>query len=946
MEYNFIEIEKKWQKTWATEKTYHVEADDTKKKFYVLNMFPYPSGAGLHVGHPLGYIASDIYARYKRSCGYNVLNPMGYDAYGLPAEQYAIQTGQHPAVTTETNIKRYREQLDKIGFSFDWDREVRTCDPKYYHWTQWAFEQMFDHFYCKKCEKAQPISKLIQHFEEKGSEGTENFAQSEELHFTADEWKQMSEVEKQQVLMNYRIAYLGETMVNWCPKLGTVLANAEVVDGVSERGGYPVVQKKMKQWCLRVSAYAQRLLDGLDHIDWTDSLKETQRNWIGRSEGTEMEFSVKDSDLKFTIFTTRADTIFGVTFMVLAPESELVQQLTTPEQKAEVDAYLDATKKRTERERIADRRVTGVFTGSYAVNPFTGDAIPVWVSDYVLAGYGTGAIMAVPAHDSRDYAFARHFNLPIIPLIEGADVSEESFDAKEGTVMNSPVEGKNTLHNFSLNGLTVKEAIAATKKFVTENNLGRVKVNFRLRDAIFSRQRYWGEPFPVYYKDGMPQMVPAACLPLELPEVTKFLPTETGEPPLGNATRWAWDTVANCVTENSRIDNQTVFPLELSTMPGFAGSSAYYLRYMDPTNDKALVGEEADKYWQNVDLYIGGSEHATGHLIYSRFWNKFLFDLGVSCKDEPFQKLVNQGMIQGRSNFVYRIKDTNTFVSLGLKDQYDTTPIHVDVNIVQNDVLDVEAFKQWRPEYATAEFVLEDGKYVCGWAIEKMSKSMYNVVNPDMIVEKYGADTLRLYEMFLGPINQSKPWDSNGIDGCFRFLRKTWNLFYPQNGEWAVTDVEPSKENLKTLHKLIKKVSEDIEEFSYNTSIPAFMIAVGEFAQQKCVSRKVLEQLVVLLAPFAPHIAEELWHTLGNEGTVCDAAWPKFDEQYLKEDSQTLSISFNGKTRFTLDFPTDASKECIQETALASEQAQKYLEGKQIVKVIVVPGRIVNIVIK
>ena len=946
MEYNFIEIEKKWQKTWATEKTYHVEADDTKKKFYVLNMFPYPSGAGLHVGHPLGYIASDIYARYKRSCGYNVLNPMGYDAYGLPAEQYAIQTGQHPAVTTETNIKRYREQLDKIGFSFDWDREVRTCDPKYYHWTQWAFEQMFDHFYCKKCEKAQPISKLIRHFEEKGSEGTENFAQSEELHFTADEWKQMSEVEKQQVLMNYRIAYLGETMVNWCPKLGTVLANDEVVDGVSERGGYPVVQKKMKQWCLRVSAYAQRLLDGLDHIDWTDSLKETQRNWIGRSEGTEMEFSVKDSDVKFTIFTTRADTIFGVTFMVLAPESELVQQLTTPEQKAEVDAYLDATKKRTERERIADRRVTGVFTGSYAVNPFTGDAIPVWVSDYVLAGYGTGAIMAVPAHDSRDYAFARHFNLPIIPLIEGADVSEESFDAKEGTVMNSPVEGKNTLHNFSLNGLTVKEAIAATKKFVTENNLGRVKVNFRLRDAIFSRQRYWGEPFPVYYKDGMPQMVPAACLPLELPEVTKFLPTETGEPPLGNATRWAWDTVANCVTENSRIDNQTVFPLELSTMPGFAGSSAYYLRYMDPTNDKALVGEEADKYWQNVDLYIGGSEHATGHLIYSRFWNKFLFDLGVSCKDEPFQKLVNQGMIQGRSNFVYRIKDTNTFVSLGLKDQYDTTPIHVDVNIVQNDVLDVEAFKQWRPEYATAEFVLEDGKYVCGWAIEKMSKSMYNVVNPDMIVEKYGADTLRLYEMFLGPINQSKPWDSNGIDGCFRFLRKTWNLFYPQNGEWAVTDVEPSKENLKTLHKLIKKVSEDIEEFSYNTSIPAFMIAVGEFAQQKCVSRKVLEQLVVLLASFAPHIAEELWHTLGNEGTVCDAAWPKFDEQYLKEDSQTLSISFNGKTRFTLDFPTDASKECIQETALASEQAQKYLEGKQIVKVIVVPGRIVNIVIK
>lgn len=946
MEYNFIDIEKKWQKTWATEKTYHVEIDENKKKFYVLNMFPYPSGAGLHVGHPLGYIASDIYARYKRSCGYNVLNPMGYDAYGLPAEQYAIQTGQHPAVTTETNIARYREQLDKIGFSFDWDREVRTCDPQYYHWTQWAFEQMFNHFYCKKCQKAEPISELIKHFEEKGSEGTEDYAQSEELHFTAEEWKQMSDVEQQQVLMNYRIAYLGETMVNWCPKLGTVLANDEVVDGVSERGGYPVVQKKMKQWCLRVSAYAQRLLDGLDTIDWTDSLKETQRNWIGRSEGTEMQFSVKDSDVKFTIFTTRADTIFGVTFMVLAPESELVQQLTTEAQKADVEAYLDATKKRTERERIADRRVTGVFTGSYAINPFTGTEIPVWVSDYVLAGYGTGAIMAVPAHDSRDYAFARHFNLPIIPLIEGADVSEESFDAKEGTVMNSPAEGKQALNGFTLNGLSVKEAIAATKKFVTENKLGRVKVNFRLRDAIFSRQRYWGEPFPVYYKDGMPQMVPAECLPLELPEVTKFLPTETGEPPLGNATRWAWDTVNNCVTDNDRIDNQTVFPLELSTMPGFAGSSAYYLRYMDPRNDAALVGEAADEYWQNVDLYIGGSEHATGHLIYSRFWDKFLFDLGVSCKDEPFQKLVNQGMIQGRSNFVYRIKDTNTFVSLGLKDQYDTTPIHVDVNIVQNDVLDIEAFKAWRPEYETAEFVLEDGKYVCGWAIEKMSKSMYNVVNPDMIVEKYGADTLRLYEMFLGPINQSKPWDSNGIDGCFRFLRKAWNLFYPQNGDWAVTDSEPTKDNLKTLHKLIKKVTEDIEEFSYNTSIPAFMIAVGEWAQQKCTSRSVLEQFVILLAPFAPHIAEELWHTLGHTITVCDAQWPQFDEQYLKEDKQTLSISFNGKTRFTLDFAADATKEQIQEAALTAEQSQKHLEGKQVVKVIVVPGRIVNIVVK
>lgn len=946
MEYNFREIEQKWQKTWATEKTYHVEIDENKKKYYVLNMFPYPSGAGLHVGHPLGYIASDIYARYKRQCGYNVLNPMGYDAYGLPAEQYAIQTGQHPAITTETNIKRYREQLDKIGFSFDWDREVRTCDPKYYHWTQWAFEQMFNHFYCRKCEKALPISELVKHFEEKGTEGTESLAQSEELHFTANEWKAMNDVEKQQVLMDYRIAYLGETMVNWCPKLGTVLANDEVVDGVSERGGYPVVQKKMKQWCLRVSAYAQRLLDGLEKIDWTDSLKETQRNWIGRSEGTEMQFSVKDSDVKFTIFTTRADTIFGVTFMVLAPESELVAQLTTEAQKAEVEAYLEATKKRTERERIADRRVTGVFTGAYAINPFTGDEIPVWVSDYVLAGYGTGAIMAVPAHDSRDYAFARHFNLPIIPLIEGADVSEESFDAKEGIVQNSPAEGKQSLKGFSLNGLSVKEAIAATKKFVTENKLGRVKVNFRLRDAIFSRQRYWGEPFPVYYKDGMPQMIPEECLPLELPEVTKFLPTETGEPPLGNATRWAWDEANKCITENSKIDNKAVFPIELSTMPGFAGSSAYYLRYMDPTNDATLVGKEADSYWQNVDLYIGGSEHATGHLIYSRFWNKFLFDLGISCKEEPFQKLVNQGMIQGRSNFVYRIKDTNTFVSLGLKDQYDTTPIHVDVNIVQNDVLDVEAFKHWRPEYETAEFILEDGKYVCGWAIEKMSKSMYNVVNPDMIVEKYGADTLRLYEMFLGPINQSKPWDSNGIDGCFRFLRKTWLLFYPLSGEWSVTDDEPTKENLKTLHKLIKKVTEDIEVFSYNTSIPAFMIAVGELAQQKCHSRKILETLVRLLAPFAPHIAEELWHTLGNTSTVCDAQWPTYDEKYLKEDTQTLSVSFNGKTRFTLTFPADATKESIQETTLASEAAQKYLEGKTIVKVIVVPGRIVNIVIK
>ena len=945
MEYNFREIEKKWQAKWAAEKTYHVEPDASKEKFYVLNMFPYPSGAGLHVGHPLGYIASDIYARYKRLKGFNVLNPMGYDAYGLPAEQYAIQTGQHPAVTTVKNIARYREQLDKIGFSFDWDREVRTCDPQYYKWTQWAFQKMFGSFYSNTEAKALPIEELVRHFETAGTAGLD-VAQSEELNFTAEEWKTMSDVEKQQVLMNYRIAYLGETMVNWCPQLGTVLANDEVVDGVSERGGFPVVQKKMKQWCLRVSAYSQRLLDGLETIDWTDSLKETQRNWIGRSEGTEMQFSVKDSDLKFTIFTTRADTIFGVTFMVLAPESELVAQLTTDAQRAEVEAYLEATKKRTERERIADRKVSGVFSGSYAVNPFTGDAIPVWISDYVLAGYGTGAIMAVPAHDSRDYAFARHFNLPIVPLIEGADVSEESFDAKEGIVSNSPAAGKESLKGFSLNGLTVKEAIAATKKFVTENGLGRVKVNYRLRDAIFSRQRYWGEPFPVYYKDGMPQMIPEACLPLELPEVSRFLPTETGEPPLGNATRWAWDEKNACVTDNSQIDQVNVFPLELSTMPGFAGSSAYYLRYMDPRNDDALVSEEAVGYWQNVDLYIGGSEHATGHLIYSRFWNKFLFDLGISCKEEPFAKLVNQGMIQGRSNFVYRIKDTNTFVSLGLKDQHDVTPIHVDVNIVHNDVLDLDAFKAWRPEYADAEFILEDGKYVCGWAVEKMSKSMYNVVNPDYIVETYGADTLRLYEMFLGPINQSKPWDSNGIDGCFRFLRKCWNLFFDKNGEWAVKEEAATKENLKSLHKLIKKVTEDIETFSYNTATPAFMIATGELAQQKCVSREVLEKLVVLLAPFAPHVAEELWEKLGHTTTVCDAEWPIFDESHLKEDSVTLSVSFNGKTRFTLDFPADASADAIREATLASEQAQKYLEGKNVVKVIVVPGRIVNIVIK
>ena len=952
MEYNFREIEKRWQSQWVKDNTYHVTEDTSKEKFYVLNMFPYPSGAGLHVGHPLGYIASDIYARYKRLKGFNVLNPMGYDAYGLPAEQYAIQTGQHPEVTTVANIARYRQQLDNIGFSFDWDREIRTCDPKYYHWTQWAFEKMFGSFFCKKCQKAQPIEKLIKHFEEKGSEGTENIAQNEQLEFTAEEWKAYDDVKKQQVLMNYRIAYLGETMVNWCAGLGTVLANDEVVNGVSERGGFPVVQKKMQQWCLRTSAYSQRLLDGLETVDWSDSIKETQRNWIGRSEGTEMQFKVAGQDFDFTIFTTRADTIFGVTFMVLAPESELVEKLTTPEQKAAVDEYLAYVKKRTELDRMANHSVTGVFSGSYAVNPFTGENIPVWISEYVLAGYGTGAIMAVPAHDSRDYAFAKHFNLPIIPLIEGADVSEESFDAKEGTVTNSPAEGKQTLDGFSLNGLSVKEAIAATKKFVTEKGMGRVKVNYRLRDAIFSRQRYWGEPFPVYYKDGMPQMIPEECLPLELPEIETYKPTETGEPPLGRAKKWAWDVEKKEVVDKSLVDNKTVFPLELNTMPGFAGSSAYYLRYMDPKDDKSLVSKEADEYWKNVDLYVGGCEHATGHLIYSRFWNKFLFDLGVSCKEEPFQKLVNQGMIQGRSNFVYRINSDDhskapVFVSAGLKKDYDVTPIHVDVNIVSADVLDIDAFKAWRPEYQNAEFILEDGKYVCGWAVEKMSKSMFNVVNPDMIVEKYGADTLRLYEMFLGPVEASKPWDTNGIDGCFRFLKKFWNLFYENRTDtFLPCDEKPSAESLKSLHKLIKKVTEDIEKFSYNTSISAFMIAVGELQQQKCRSKEVLEQLVVLIAPFAPHIAEELWHTLGHTTTVCDAAWPAFDEKYLVESEMQLTISFNGKARFQKKFPADATNDAIQAAVLEDEQSQKYIGDKKVVKVIVVPKKIVNVVVK
>ena len=945
MEYNFREIEKKWHERWIADEVYKVKENKDKPKYYVLDMFPYPSGAGLHVGHPLGYIASDIYSRYKRLQGFNVLHPMGYDAYGLPAEQYAIQTGQHPEVTTRQNIARYREQMDKIGFSYDWSREIRTCDPEYYHWTQWAFIKMFGSYYCNKAKKALPIENLVKAFEANGTEGLD-VACSEELEFTAEEWKAKSEKEKQEILLNYRIAYRGETIVNWCPELGTVLANDEVVNGVSVRGGFAVEQKMMRQWCLRVSAYAQRLLDGLDTIDWTDSLKDTQRNWIGRSEGAEIRFKVKDSDMEFTIFTTRADTMFGVTFMVLAPESELVPLLVTPGQKQEVDAYLDRTKKRTERERIADRSVTGVFSGSYAINPFTGDAVPIWISDYVLSGYGTGAIMAVPAHDSRDYAFARHFNLPIVPLIEGCDVSEESFDAKEGIVCNSPRQGAKPYCDLVLNGLTVKEAIAATKKYVSEHHLGRVKVNYRLRDAIFSRQRYWGEPFPVYYDaDGLPKMLPLEALPLQLPEVDKFLPTATGEPPLGNATKWAWDSVNNKVVETSKIDHKTVFPLELCTMPGFAGSSAYYLRYMDPRNHKALVDKDVDEYWRNVDLYIGGTEHATGHLIYSRFWNKFLYDMGIVCEEEPFHKLINQGMIQGRSNFVYRIKDTNTFVSLNLKDKYDVTPIHVDVNIVSGDVLDVEAFKKWRPEYNNAEFILEDGKYVCGWAVEKMSKSMFNVVNPDMIVEKYGADTLRLYEMFLGPLEQSKPWDTNGIDGVHRFLKKLWALFYGNADSLQVTDEAPSAEELKSLHKLIKKVTFDIEHFSYNTSISAFMICVNELSGLKCNKRAILEQLIVLLTPFAPHVSEELWHECGHTTTVCDASWPKYNEEYLKENTVTYAISFNGKARFSMELPADMSREEVEKAALAHESSAKWISGKTPKKVIVVPGKIVNIVI-
>ena len=921
MEYDFKKIEQKWQAFWAANQTFKAEIDPSKPKYYVLDMFPYPSGAGLHVGHPLGYIASDIYSRYKRLCGYNVLHPMGYDAFGLPAEQYAIQTGQHPAVTTEKNIARYREQMDRIGFSYDWSREIRTCDPEYYKWTQWAFLQMFDSWYDNVQQKARPIAELEAAFAEGGSAAADA-ACGEVNPFTAEEWKAFTDKEKSDVLMQYRIAYQGETAVNWCPALGTVLANDEVKEGYSVRGGHPVEQKKMTQWQLRVSAYAGRLLKDLEDLDWTDSLKDMQRNWIGRSQGAEMVFKVSNGTEEYdmTIFTTRADTVFGVTFMVLAPESEWVEKLTTADQKEAVDEYLVMAKKKTERERMAEtRKVTGVFSGSYAVNPLTGDKVPVWISEYVLAGYGTGAIMAVPAHDSRDYAFARHFNLPVIPLIEGCDVSESSFDAKEGVMCNSGF----------LNGLTVKEAIPAAIDYVEKNGIGRRKVNYRLRDAIFSRQRYWGEPFPMYFKDGIATPMSMENLPLELPEVDKFLPTETGEPPLGRASGWTIDG----------------YPIELSTMPGFAGSSAYYLRYMDPHNDKALVSREADEYWRNVDLYIGGTEHATGHLIYSRFWNKFLFDLGYVCEKEPFRKLINQGMIQGRSNFVYRIINTNTFVSYGLKDQYETTEIHVDVNIVYNDRLDMEAFKAWMPDFANAEFILEDGEYICGWAVEKMSKSMFNVVNPDMICDSYGADTLRLYEMFLGPLEQSKPWDTKGIDGVNRFLKRVWRLFYDRDG-FIVTDQKPTAEELKALHKLIGKVRADIEAFSFNTAVSAFMIAVNELYDLKCNNREILEQLIILLSPFAPHITEELWEALGHKESITYAAFPEYVEAYTIENTCTYAVSFNGKTRFTVELPLDMPREEVDAHVRSMEQTAKYVAGGNIVKVIVVPGKIVNIVVK
>lgn len=925
MEYNFKDIETRWQESWRKQELYKVSEDTSRPPYYVLDMFPYPSGAGLHVGHPLGYIASDIFSRYKRLRGFNVLHPMGYDAFGLPAEQYAIQTGQHPAKTTEVNTARYREQLDKIGFSYDWSREVKTCDPEYYKWTQWAFTELFQSYYDNKSAKAKPIAELIAHFKLHGTAGLD-VAQGEELSFDAAQWQQMTKAEQSATLMNYRLAYLGDTMVNWCAALGTVLANDEVSEGLSVRGGHPVEQKLMRQWCLRVSAYAERLLNSLDSLEWTEALKETQRNWIGRSEGAEVKFPISGSEELVTVFTTRPDTIYGVSFMVLAPESELVSLLTTESQRMAVDEYLQATKRKTERERIADRRVSGVFSGSYAINPITGKEIPVWISDYVLAGYGTGAIMAVPAHDSRDFAFARHFDLPIVQVVipEGEEESnpsewDESKDSKAGTMVNSDL----------LNGLSVKDAQAKIKALITERGLGRVKVNYRLRDAIFSRQRYWGEPFPVYYKDGIAEVLPLEQLPLCLPEVDKFLPTETGEPPLGRAE--GWHTAEG-------------YPYELSTMPGFAGSSAYYLRYMDPRNEQALVGKEANEYWRHVDLYIGGTEHATGHLIYSRFWNKFLFDLGAVCEDEPFRRLVNQGMIQGRSNFVYRIKNTNTFVSFGLKDQYDVQPIHVDVNIVSNDKLDLEAFKAWQPDFHNAEFILEDGQYVCGWAIEKMSKSMHNVVNPDTIIERYGADTLRFYEMFLGPLEQSKPWDTNGIDGVHRFLKKLWNLYWAGDSV-KITDEAASKDELKSLHKLIKKVTADIENFSFNTSVSAFMICVNELTSLATNKREILKPLLILLSPYAPHIAEELWHAIGEEGSVVTAEWPELNEAYLVEDNFTYPVSFNGKTRFMLSLPATLTPQEVEAAVLSAPEAEKWLEGKTPRKVIVVPKRIVNIVL-
>ena len=911
MDYDFRSIESKWQAKWAAEKRYKVVEDKSRPKFYVLDMFPYPSGAGLHVGHPLGYIASDIFARYKRLKGFNVLHPMGYDAFGLPAEQYAIQTGQHPEKTTNDNVARYRQQLDRIGFSYDWDREVRTCDPEFYKWTQWAFLKMFDSWYDPQQNKARPISELVDRFATTGWEDV-----------SPEQWKAASEKEKSDILMRYRIAYQGETSVNWCEGLGTVLANDEVKDGLSVRGGFPVEQKKMTQWQLRVSAYAARLLDSLDRLDWSDSLKEMQRNWIGRSEGTEMIFDTVcgDRHMPVTIFTTRADTVFGVTFMVLAPESELVQQLTTPERKEEVEAYVAAVRKKTERERISETKsVSGVFSGSYGINPLTGEQVPIWISEYVLAGYGTGAIMAVPAHDSRDYAFARKFNLPIIPLIEGCDVSEQSFDAKDGIMCNSGF----------LNGMKVKDAIEAAKDYVEAHGLGRRKTNYRLRDAIFSRQRYWGEPFPIYYKDGIPVPLPESELPLRLPEISSYKPSKDGEPPLARAKDWTYKG----------------YPLEKSTMPGFAGSSAYYLRYMDPHNDKALVSSEANEYWRSVDLYVGGTEHATGHLIYSRFWNKFLYDLGYVCEDEPFRKLVNQGMIQGRSNFVYRIVGTNKFVSSGLKSAYDTTEIHVDINLVHNDKLDLEAFRKWRPEFEDAEFVLENGEYICGWAVEKMSKSMYNVVNPDDICNSYGADTLRLYEMFLGPVEQSKPWDTKGIDGVNRFLKKFWRLFYDRDN-WLVNDDKASPAELKVLHKLIAKEQEDIENFSYNTTISAFMIAVNELGALKCSKKEILEPMVVLLSPFAPHMAEELWQNLGHDSSVTEASFPEYVAAYAAEDNVTYPVQFNGKMRFTVELPKSASPAEVEAAVRSMEQTAKWSEGKNIVKVIVVPGRIINIVLK